>query len=111
MKKMQRFETLENEIRSLDQTIQAAERAESLERIQSGESSESEEQRALDDKKAFLSFVRGETRAMGVDTSSGGSLIPNTIAAENHRGSKRDLPHLQQGDYIQCRRRSDFPAV
>lgn len=76
----ERFETLENEIRSLDQTIQAAERAESLERIQSGESSESEEQRALDDKKAFLSFVRGETRAMGVDTSSGGSLIPNTIA-------------------------------
>ena len=74
------FEALEDEIRALDQTIQAAERAESLERIHSGESSESEEQRAIDDKKAFLSFVRGETRAMGVASSSGGSLIPNTIA-------------------------------
>lgn len=74
------FETLETEIRELDETIKAAERREMLERVKSGKTTPEEEQRAIEDKKNFLNFIRGETRALGVADGSAGKLIPKIIA-------------------------------
>ena len=66
------FEALEAEIRALDETIQAAERREMIERVKTGKTTMDEEQRAIEDKKNFVNFIRGETRALGVSDSSGG---------------------------------------
>ena len=74
------FETLEAEIRALDETIQAAERREMIERVKTGKTTMDEEQRAIEDKKNFVNFIRGETRALGVSDSSGGKLIPEIIS-------------------------------
>ena len=74
------FEALEAEIRALDETIQAAERREMIERVKTGKTTMDEEQRAIEDKKNFVNFIRGETRALGVSDSSGGKLIPEIIA-------------------------------
>lgn len=74
------FEALETEIRALDETIKAAERREMMERVKTGKTTMDEEQRAIEDKKNFVNFIRGETRALGVSDSSGGKLIPEIIA-------------------------------
>lgn len=74
------FEALEAEIRALDETIKAAERREMMERVKTGKTTMDEEQRAIEDKKNFVNFIRGETRALGVSDSSGGKLIPEIIA-------------------------------
>ena len=74
------FERLEGEVRALEDTIQKAERAEAMERVKSGETTMDQEERATLDKKNFLAFLRGEQRALGVADSSGGKVIPETIA-------------------------------
>lgn len=82
------FERLEGEVRALEDTIQKAERAEAMERVKSGETTMDQEERAIQDGKIFLNMLRrgnsqnSEERALGVSTSSGGELIPETIAAK-----------------------------
>lgn len=74
------FERVEGEVRDLEDTIEKAERAEAMERVQSGKTTMDQEERAIEDKKNFLAFLRGEQRALGVADSSGGKVIPETIA-------------------------------
>lgn len=75
-----RFGELEAEIRSLDATITAAQQREKMERREApGEPEGDLEQRALEEKN-FLSFCRGETRAL--DVANNGAIIPAHIAGQ-----------------------------
>lgn len=75
-----RFAGLEAEIRSMDETIAAAERAEKLERREAGQEPDAElEKRALDEQN-FLAFCRGEARAL--DVANNGAIIPAHIAGK-----------------------------
>lgn len=74
-----RFGQLESEIRALDATIAAAEARENLERREAcGEDGAGLEQRAMEER-SFLSFCRGETRAL--DVANNGAVIPAHIAS------------------------------
>lgn len=73
-----RFDALETEIRQLDQTIAKIEAREKIERREVGAEDEGTEQRALD-KKNFLSYCQGETRAL--DVANNGGIIPESISS------------------------------
>lgn len=81
-----KFDTLEKQIKSIDATIGAEERARSLD-IKKGEASKvtsKVEERAVLEEKVFANFIRGvasEQRAdVNMTTSDNGSVIPASIA-------------------------------
>lgn len=76
---LSRFEVIKSEVKNIDETIKADEEIRNLEPKQPSKTNQETEQRALDEQN-FLSFVRGEQRALGQATSGG--IVPKTIASQ-----------------------------
>ena len=73
-----RFGEIETEVRGLDATIHAAETREQMERREAGEEPTAEVERRALEEQSFLSYCRGETRAL--DAGGNGGIIPTSIA-------------------------------
>ena len=78
-----RFEALEAEIRSIDETNDAIERARDLETEEQGEQEEQKEERSVEQREYddFDAFLRSEVRAESTMTmTDNGAVVPTSIA-------------------------------
>ena len=92
------FETLENEIRAIDATIAAAERARGIDPIPAG--NDPEEDRVKAEERAFVDYIMGVTREMRADgdnlaLANNGAIIPTSIANRIIKEVKDRCPILQ----------------
>lgn len=92
------FETLENEIRAIDATIAAAERARGIEPMPTATGSN--EERAKAEERAFVDYIMGTVREMRADgdkleLANNGAIIPTSIANRIIKGVKDRCPILQ----------------
>lgn len=92
------FETLENEIRAIDATIAAAERARGIEPMPTATGSN--EERAKAEERAFVDYIRGTVREMRADgdkleLANNGAIIPTSIANRIIKEVKDRCPILQ----------------
>lgn len=92
------FETLENEIRAIDATIAAAERARGINPIPAG--NDPEEDRVKAEERAFVDYIMGVTREMRADgdnlaLANNGAIIPTSIANRIIKEVKDRCPILQ----------------
>lgn len=72
-----RYDEIESEIRSIDETLTKEEQSRSFTKTETKAPTGEEEVRALEEKN-FLKFVRGDERAL--DVANNGGVIPQTIA-------------------------------
>lgn len=83
---MDKFNALEKEIKTIDDTAAAEERARSLNKPSKGEDGKGDkqaEERAVAEEKAFANYIRGivEERAdVNLTTTDNGAVIPSSIA-------------------------------
>lgn len=92
------FETLENEIRAIDATIAAAERARGIEPMPTATGSN--EERAKAEERAFVDYIMGTVREMRADgdkleLANNGAIIPTSIANRIIKEVKDRCPILQ----------------
>lgn len=80
---MDKFNTLEKEVKNLDATIEAETRAKGLEIIEDIKKDDKVEERAIAEEKAFEAYIRGtvEERAdVNLTVGDNGAVIPSSIA-------------------------------
>lgn len=80
---MDKFNTLEKEVKNLDATIEAETRAKGLEIIEDMKKDDKVEERALAEERAFECYIRGivEERAdVNLTVGDNGAVIPSSIA-------------------------------
>ena len=92
------FETLENEIRAIDATIAAAERARGINPIPAG--NDPDEDRVKAEERAVVDYIMGVTREMRADgdnlaLANNGAIIPTSIANRIIKEVKDRCPILQ----------------
>lgn len=110
------FDALENEIKSIDETISREERARSLGTPQPViDEGLTVEQRAEAEEKAFADFVRGvvtENRAGEIQLTQGnnGAIVPTTIANRIITAVRDMVPFLQLADVVTTNGKLSVPV-
>ena len=102
-----RIAEIKAEIAGIDSTLKTIEESRSLEKKESTKVDTDVETRALEEK-AFLEFVRGETRALS--TGDNGAVIPTTIANKIIEKVYELSPIYQLADVINVKGKLVFPV-
>lgn len=107
----EQFDTLENEIKAIDETIAREKRARAI----SNESAINNdvEERALEEERAFTDWVLGiaENRAsQQLTQTNNGAIVPTTIANKIITAIKEQVPFLQYAQVIETKGKLSVPV-
>lgn len=108
------FERIEGEIRAIDTTIKAEERARNIPALDASKGNGTEPTVEEKEERAFASFIRGavENRADGVQLTQGlnGSIVPTTIANKIIKAVRDMVPFLQFADVVNTNGKLSVPV-
>ena len=109
------FERIEGEIKAIDATIKAEERARSIPSVQQPQTSANELTTEQREERAFADYIRGvalENRAGEIQLTQGnnGAIVPTTIANRIITAVRDMVPFLQFADVITTNGKLSVPV-